>query len=315
MGDRATGQRRWLVLAVAGLVLVGVAAWWVVQALGTCRPLDRLLGGSGCVASHVVAEFAPLSWETLTVPPGGETVSVFGRARTVDGWQTALVTVTLETGEETGRHPIPMLFEPRRIRVSPDHDRVGLFCDLGDACVEGGYQAIVVSPVDARPLEFLAVANPYRHTVPGRSEDQDFPALPDWADVDTALMPDGRHIAEFDEDTGEIVLRAVPDGDEVRRLQPSAPFIASCGVICTQVVPSPSGRRIALVYTARTTGGTEGSFVRVWETESGELIADIAIDYPLSRTIAWTPGEDQLITVARVRNGTDAAQIDVFALP
>ncbi len=78
-------MKKGYVLSAAGLIVVaglGWATWW---SLGTCRPLDRLLGLSCCTHSVYLVDFLPLTNATMSPTDIGGIASLVGQVRTADG--------------------------------------------------------------------------------------------------------------------------------------------------------------------------------------------------------------------------------------
>jgi hypothetical protein len=296
--------RRPLAAGIGGAALVAGAAWATVWALGTCNPLDRLLGISGCAGRAEVADFRPLLWDTMVMPRDGGDLALFGETETVEGWRPALVRVSLTDGREHGRFPLALV-DAAFMKPSADRTRVFLSCQVGDACNEAGGNGLIAAVADGATISVAAVAG-YVRSFPGEPE----PA----GDIawDAAVLPGGAVAVEA-ERTGAVVLRRMADGAEIRRLEADPDFTYLGAGFA--LVPSPSGRLIAGIDTEPPPRLGHGAVVRIWDVESGREVGRIATDpgHELQRDLAWSTDERQLVVLRRERRDeTVSSWVETF---
>src|SRR5690625_3716706 len=110
--------RRTALVGLLAVAVIGLIAYTVFWSLGACRPLDRLLGRSPCVASLTLEGVDLLSDRPLSPPEAGDAASLFASIMTADGWRPGMVRVDLQAGREVGRFPLPAGHAPVTLRHS-----------------------------------------------------------------------------------------------------------------------------------------------------------------------------------------------------
>lgn len=234
-------SRRWIYGGFALIALGVVACFGIVDGLKNCRWLDRLLGISGCVASHRVTGLQPAEqWNTLVVPVGGETLVFVGRepgnAKPVT---TVLVVLDAVSGAEKLRTVVAKTSVPLGATGSATGERIALLCYSGAACFEDSSTAVIVSARDGSRLE--ALRRPPKDLIHMWRYPTD-PDLPPWAPPGTIVLPGGELAIVGSIGTKGVEVRKITDGSLVRSLhiasgQPMRP--SPFGSIAQR----PAGRR------------------------------------------------------------------------
>jgi hypothetical protein len=306
-------SRRWIILGLA-LVAFGAVAYGVVDALKSCRWLDRLLGISGCIASHPVKGLTPLYlWRTLAVPVDGKTIVYFGTEPTEpdDAGRTTLVAVDAESGREKTRVVVVQARGALMAIASSDGQRTALLCESHGACIEGQHGGVIVSSLDGRRLATVATADIdtlRATTFPGD------PVLPAWAGHDAIRLP-GDLVASREARTDQVTLRRLSDRSEVMRLRDRGGLYRSTPMNTMAV--SPNGRWLAILAESFSVTGKRTA--HVFDLKSGIQVASL----PLERnrlTLAWV-GDDRLVIPRAAYSPTgylsDATDVrlEIYAMP
>jgi|UniRef100_A0A7C1T544 hypothetical protein len=84
-------MRKSLIAAAVAVVALGGLGWTIWWSMGTCRPLDRLLGLSGCTHNLELIDFTPLTHTTMTPTQVDGMASLIGQVRTADGYPPGLI--------------------------------------------------------------------------------------------------------------------------------------------------------------------------------------------------------------------------------
>lgn len=304
-------SRGWIYL---GLVMIGLAAavhYGIVGGLKNCRWLDRLLGISGCIASHPVRDLRPLDlWRTLAVPADGKTIAYFGAEVSGDLRRTTIVVLDTETGLERTRKVVVESRGALRAVASSDGQRTALMCESRQPCIEGQYDGIIVSSLDGRRLESVTnSAGTVRDTTfPGD------PELPAWAGFHAIGLP-GDLVASRESGTRQVTVRRVFDGSEVLRLR-DRDGLYQMTLVNTMAV-SPSGRWLAILPESVTSAREKS--VHIFDLKTGIQTASI----PLGEKrlfLAWA-GDDRLVIPRAAYTPTgylvDATSmtLEIYAMP
>lgn len=279
-------MRRTIPFCLAALIGLGAAGYGVYWLLGTCRPLDRLLGVSGCTEVVRIADFAPVQAVALTAPDAEGVSSLFGHAYTPDGWRPAMVRLDLETGKELSRYPVRALNGFGWILPAQDGKR-GLFtCWVQRICTEDGRRAAIISLVDASVIETLDLDTSNPVHFPG---DAAPPGGDEWRRVFAA---NGERIIEADPDRGLILFDN--EGAEIAKLIDKARW----DLTVSDLSISPSGTRIAYFEHAR---NDDPARLLVWDALTGEAVIDRQFDssYRWRSNPAWTAQSTRLALIRR----------------
>ncbi len=304
-------SRRWMYL---GLIVIGLtlaAYYGIVGGLKNCRWLDRLLGISGCIASHPVSGLRPLSlWRTLAVPADGKTIAYFGTESKDGIRRTTLVALDTETGREKTRAVVIETREELMAIASSDGQRTALVCETRQPCIDGQYNGIIVSSLDGRRLD--TVAKPA-----GRFHEMTFPGdpeLPAWAGYDAIGLPGGL-VATREPGVSEVIVRRLSDQSEVMRLRDrDGPYRTTIG---TMMAASPGGRWLAVLAEPLT--GARERVVHIFDLKTGIQAASIPLEGN-RLTLAWV-GDDRLVVPRAVSSPTgylvDATdlRLEIYAVP
>lgn len=300
----AAGQWRFIAAGVLVLGVLAGLAGGIYWGLGTCQPLDRWLGVSGCQTRIIVSDFNPLSLQSMVWPRGQQTISLFGNRATADNPpRPGMVRIALPGGEERGRTLLPakhIIF----LRASADGARAMLQCH--SPCNENGDAVLLVSVADGQTTAALADSTAIFRAFPGEAEPLKSPV------EDAVALPGGKYAAKLSTDGKEIVLHAADDGRVVRSMPSGMPGAPLSPFFLIQ--PSPSGRLIATLDNdaAWSRRGT-GSIIRIWDVESGQQRASIQTDHDYQRDLLWSWDEKTIVLARRIKSkGGAATAIDLF---
>lgn len=277
-------MKRIIWTSLAGLAVVGAAGYGAYWLLDTCRPLDRLLGISGCTEVVRIADFDPVRAIALSAPDAQGQRALFGHARTADGWRPAMVRLDLEAGQELSRHPVRAQNGFGWIVLADDGERAMFTCSIESACTEDGKEAAIVSLEDASILETFDLNASYPTHVPGN-------AVPEGDDWGRVFVGDSRIVAA---DSQEGLLLLDSEGTEIASLIGRA----SGALTVSDVSISPSGERIAYFDQARTDSPAR---LMVWDAQTGDVVLERQLDtsYRWGNTPAWTADESRLTLIRR----------------
>ena len=308
VGERAgtaTPARRRLPVFYAVMVgaLLSVSAIGVYRVLGTCQPLDRWLGRSGCKARIIIPEFRQLTLQAMALPRGQQTVSLFGTDLGTASHKPAMVRIALPGGEQQDRIPLPAE-HITSLRVSSDGVRAMLDCST--FCNDKASGALLVSVADGQVIAALADQTAMYDPFPGEAKPPKSPI------AHAVAVPGGKYVVKLSGDGKEIVLYAADDGKVIRQMPsgkvdaPSSPFFV--------LQPSPSGRLIASLDNRGMWPLTgSGSIIGIWDVESGQKRAAIqASDFYLG-DVLWSEDESTVtVSLRTVSGGKAAVALDVF---
>lgn len=322
-GSGVTAKWRSIAAGVLALGVLGGLGGGIYWALGTCRPLDRWLGISGCRERIVVPDFTPLLLQAMFWPQGQQSISLFGKAVQEGRQEPMLVRVAMPGGVEQSRFPLPAR-DLLNVRASVDGGRVMLRC-FGPCGEKNEETAALVSISDAQPIAWAADSSmpedwAFYRPFPG---EEDAPLSGDEVNltmgVGGALSPDRKYIARLSPETGslqsvrgEIILSDRDEGSVVRTL----PFekrknIGWYGADNTLLRFSPSGRLIA--FLDKQPYGPKDAIVHIWNVESGERLASIKTDRSVATDLLWSPDDKQIILNSRVKSrGRRGIALDIF---
>jgi hypothetical protein len=295
-----------------GVALIGlaVAAYYgIASGLKNCQWLDRLLGISGCVASHRVNGLRPSGWgQVLVVPAGGASIFFAGEEKATDTASRVVVLVILDAVTGAERRRIVVAKTTRGIATvgSDDGRQVALVCDVYLPCFEDGSTAIMVSPSDGTRLDGFRrqrdPANMWR-----------FPTDPDhppWAGRNGAAIPGSDLVVgQFSSlnRSGTLEIRKLADSSLVRPLRTgSGDFVSRQP---SAIAVSPSGRSVAVL--SRIPPANE-RFISVFDIASGKQVASLAVRDPALPTMAWAGKEDRLVLVRPVDSSD--MRFDVYSV-
>lgn len=302
-----------LLVAAAGLAALGAVVVLLDHALGTCEPLDRLLGRSGCVAVLRLENLSPLPFTAAVPLEGGDrdAMRVFGQAVGQTHLEPVQLVVDLAQGE-TSRAPMP--FGPGTwtfaVRRSLDGATLSVVCFADPPCSSPGVDGVVLRAADGAVLAEVSTAEP-----------------PDWW-VREGAVPvhqmgdtrrDARQVVYPDPDTGGLLLVSLDTGEQVGALAPPDPLDRGyelSGHGWAEMVAaraSPSGRFVALIDNQRP-AEPGGSRIELWDVEAGRLLRRIEVDarHRIATNAAWTADETRLVAF-HDRSGRDA-DLYVFQL-
>jgi hypothetical protein len=318
-----TPQWRSIAAGVLALGVLGGLGSGIYWALGTCRPLDRWLGISGCRERIFVAGFNPLSLRAMFWPQGQQSISLFGTVVKEKRPQPLLIRIGVPGGEEQNRLPLPAR-NLMNVRTSTDGERAMLRCY--GACAEKSEEHVVlISVADAQMIPWAPDSSmpedwAFYRPFPG---EEDAPLSGDEVNlamgVGGALSPDRKYIAKLLPETGalvaaqgEIVLSDRDDGSVVRSLSfEKRKSMGWYGADNTLLRFSPSGRLLALLD--KQPYGPKDAIVHIWDVESGQELASIRTDRSVATDLLWSPDDNSIILNSRIRsNGRRGTAIDIF---
>jgi hypothetical protein len=312
------GNRRWIYL---GLVLIGlgVAAYYgIVGGLKNCRWLDRLLGISGCVASHRVTGLQLGNGWHLAAPPGGDILVFVGEEpRPFDSKPVTSVLVVLDalTGAERLRTVVARTNRSVDAVNSADGQRIALVCSGAVPCFENGAYAVIVAARDGKSLEALQpnADTRYRRRFPTE------PAPPPWADGAVVLPGGALLLGRFDQErNGKIEIRNLADRSIVRALRTEdGDFLVRNDPHAIAI--SPSGRMVAILAYTPTSG--YATLLSVFDIASGKRVTSFTTKDSIGTALVWAGKEDRLVVVRAVNSPTvkdyDSTDMrfDIYAVP
>lgn len=322
-GSGITARWRFIAAGVLALGVLGGLGSGIKWALGTCRPLDRWFGISGCQERIVVADFSPLLLRAMYWPRGQQSISLFGTFLKEKLPAPLLVRIAMPGGEEQSRFPLPAR-KLMNVRASADGERAMLHCH--GACDEQSEDHVVlISVADGRAIPWAADSSmpedwAFYRPFPG---EEDAPLSGDEVNltmgVGGTLSPDRKYIAKLSPETGsllsargEIVLYDRDDGGVVRSLpfekRNNTGWYASDNTLLRF---SPSGRLIALLD--KQPYGPKDAIVHIWDVESGQQLASIRTDRSVATDLLWSPDDKNIILNSRIKSrGQRGIAIDIF---
>jgi len=289
------------IVSIGMMTLVaGILGWPLYWSLGTCRPLDRWLGFSGCKGSVEIAGLSTLSGQSLSVPDENGMSSIFGWVQTADGFRAGMIRLNPATGEESRRYPLRMQNGFSNAHFAADGKRAILGCSVEAFCTENGANASIIALADGTELEAIDSATPgVWHFPSDKTAGANFPvgAIP--ADQGrTVVIPeaggtlrlshgDGREI-------GTLLEASEPGYDRENRFS-----------------VSPSGRFVALAQ--RSNSAAHGDRILIWDGRSGARLTAIETrpDYRIRSLLTWAREETDVFAV---RQSNETAIVDRFGI-
>lgn len=290
-----------------GVALLGGAGFWFNSwAWNTCQPLDRLFGKSGCAGSIEIADFSPLSRDTMAVTGEDGIASLLGWALDEAGNRAAPTLIRLDpvTGHETARVALAMGEGFDHAVFSADGEKILLSCSTWRDCA-GGSDATyaVVSAVDGQQLELVERADLFPRTFPGAP-------LPPSGFSPFAMLVDNGAAAVDEDDEQNIVLTKLDTRETIQlaakeeRLNRYAPpFVISPDQTLIAMSSRKYGREPA------------GDRFWVWSALDGSEVMSVygSPDYDISSNVVLSTDRNTLFVVRKIRGGSMA--IDRFVVP
>ena len=273
-------MRKLLLPAFIALIVLATLGWTIWWALSICRPLDRLLGLSGCTHSLELVDFAPLTQTTMSPVALDGTASLFGQVRTADGYQPGLIRLNSMTGRENNRYPLPIQNGFTSVVFSSDGKRAAIGCSTSSNCLESNGSHAVIDITNGRLIETLDLGRDiYPRTFPGEA------------------APDARfnYHSQF-VDNGQKVVTA--DGE--RRLVMKDLAGTQIAVLESTYTPkdnwltvSPSSRYVAMLQRS----DRSSPRVSIWDGRDGSLVASFQIPDDSRTGVAWANDESAVFVV------------------
>lgn len=264
-------------VAVAALAGLGWTIWW---SLDTCRPLDRLLGLSGCTHNLELVDFAPLTHTTMTPTQVDGMASLFGQVRTADGYRPGLIRLDPMTGREEGRYPLAIQNGFTRVVLSADRKRAAIGCSLSRNCLENDDSHAVVDSANGRLIETLDLGRDvYPRTFPGET-------APGAAfNYSAQFVDNGQKIVTAD-DERRLVLQDLA-GNLVAVLE------SRYNAMDNWLTVSPSSRYVAQLQRSNRSGAT----VKIWDSRNGALIGSFQMGGDSRNGVAFAHDETAVFAV------------------
>ncbi|ODS52749.1 MAG: hypothetical protein ABS40_17770 [Agrobacterium sp. SCN 61-19] len=264
-------------VAVAALAGLGWTIWW---SLDTCRPLDRLLGLSGCTHNLELVDFAPLTHTTMTPTQVDGMASLFGQVRTADGYRPGLIRLDPMTGREEGRYPLAIQNGFTRVVLSADGKRAAIGCSLSRNCLENDDSHAVVDSANGRLIETLDLGRDvYPRTFPGET-------APGAAfNYSAQFVDNGQKIVTAD-DERRLVLQDLA-GNLVAVLE------SRYNAMDNWLTVSPSSRYVAQLQRSNRSGAT----VKIWDSRNGALIGSFQMGGDSRNGVAFAHDETAVFAV------------------
>lgn len=281
-------------IAIVALALLSALAWAIWWSTGSCRPLDRLLGLSGCTNAIEIAEYSPLTRTVMSPVDADGHASLFGQVLTADGYQPGLIRLDPVTGGEVARYPLPIQNGFSYVVLSAVGRQAALSCMRASECLENEDAIAIVDVADGRLIETLPrQRDTYPKVFPGESE-------PGSDYHHDALFADGGQRIVNTIDDRKLVLEDL-DGNVVAVLMQEHNWRDSWLAI------SPSTRFISLLL--RDEDGVE---IHLWDARDGTAVASFMAAGRGTRGVAWAHDERAVFALLRL-DGAD--RLARFALP
>ncbi|MGE8106646.1 hypothetical protein ACQKP1_23440 [Allorhizobium sp. NPDC080224] len=273
-------MRRFLIPAFVGLVILaglGGTLWW---SIGTCRPLDRLLGLSGCTHRLELVDFVPLTHTTMAPTELDGMASLFGQVRTADGYQPGLIRLNVLTGREEGRYPLPIRNGFTSVVLSADGKRAAIGCSTSSNCLESDGSHAVIDITSGRLIETLDLGRDvYPRTFPGE-------AAPDARfNYHSQFIDNGQKVVTADGER-RLVLKDLA-GTEIAVLE------STYTPMDNWLTVSPSSRYVAMLKRSDRSSPRVG----IWDGRDGSLVASFQIPDDSRTGVAWANDEAAVFVV------------------
>lgn len=264
-------------VAVAALAGLGGTIWW---SIGTCRPLDRLLGLSGCTHSLELDDFSPLVRTTMSPVEVDGMASLFGQVKTADGYRPGLIRLDPVTGREEGRYPLPIQNGFTSVVLSADGKRAAIGCSERSNCLENDDSHAVIDSANGRLIETLDLGRDvYPRIFPGES-------APGAAFHYSAQFADNGEKVVTADDERRLVLQDLA-GNLVTVLESRHTSMDNWLTV------SPSSRYVAMLHRSDRSNAT----VKIWDGRNGVLIGSFQIGGDSRSGVAFAHDESAVFAV------------------
>lgn len=273
-------MRKSLIAAAVSVAVLAGLGWTIWWSLGTCRPLDRLLGLSGCTHNLELVDFTPLTHTTMTPTQVDGMASLFGQVRTADGYRPGLIRLDPMTGREEGRYPLAIQNGFTSVVLSSDGKRAAIGCSQRRNCLENDDSHAVIDVANGRLIETLDLGlDVYPRTFPGE------PAP--WApfNYNAHFVDNGQKVVTADEER-RLVLQDLA-GNDVAVLE------SRYTPMDNWLTVSPSSRYVAMLQRSDRSGAT----VKIWDSRSGVLVGLFPIGGDSRIGVAWAHDETAVFAV------------------
>ncbi|WEK03416.1 MAG: hypothetical protein P0Y65_14595 [Candidatus Devosia phytovorans] len=275
-------MKKYLLPAILMLVVLSGLGWVTWWSLGTCRPLDRLLGLSGCTHTVELIDFAPLTHATMSSAGADGMVSLIGEVRTVDGYRPGLIRLDPMTGQEKGRYPLRIQNGLTSLVFSADGQRAAVGCSSRFDCLENDDAFAVIDVVNGDLIETLGPEHDlYPRTFPGEAE-------PGPEFHYSAQFTDSGQKVVTEDDDGRLVLQDL-GGNLVAVLEPRHRSASSWLTV------SPSSHYVALLRRP----DDFSTIVSVWDGRDGRPVGSLQTGRNGSGSVAWSHDETAVFVVVR----------------
>ncbi|MHA6732119.1 hypothetical protein [Devosia sp. A369] len=280
------------------VLLVGGLGWLTYWSLDTCRPLDRLLGLSGCSGSVEIVGMSTLTRSTMSVPDQDGVSSLFGWARTADGLRAAMVRLDPVAGTEFGRYPLRMQNAFTNVHMAVHGKRALLSCTVERYCTETGQLGAIVSLSDGQQIAAFDDGPTYVRGVPGDPQPSE-PFGPQ-----AVLADGGNTVVSLDDDRALRLYRI--DGTPIATLGERTDRFDQT---VARFSISPSGRYVALLDKAR--GNGQGDRFYIWDGRTGVPLWTVSTGAGY-RTVSYLTWSRDEAAVFAIRSQAGNTIIDRF---